>query len=140
MLQITLRMVRKYSGESRMSNWELGSKPYHDGTRDVTINFVNDDSNGAVGGQLWFKGILYTVSGSWAASGSVPGRNASAFAIWGTDGAAATDYVAAAGTMDGPGDAPISVQISLTRVRTSDGQQFGWDGQLFQTGYDWGAV
>lgn len=121
-----------------MSNWEMGSKPYHDGSRDVIINFVNDDATGVVGGQLWFKGMLYNVHGSWAASGSMPGRNVSAFAIWGSDGAAATDYVAATGTMDGPGNSPQSIAINLIRVETTNGQQYGWDGDLLPIGHVWG--
>jgi len=120
----------KWIEEPKMSNWELGSKPFKDGTREVTINFLNDDANGAVGGQLWFKGTLYTVHGSWAASGSVPGRNVSSFALWGSDSAGATDYVAACGTMNGQGSTPISIQMSLTRVESGNGQQYGWDGVL----------
>lgn len=122
-----------------MSNWEMGSKPYHDGSRDVIINFLNDDATGTVGGQLWFKGMLYTVHGSWAASGSVPGRNVSAFALWGSDSAGATDYVAATGTMDGPGNLPTSIQLNLIRVETTNGQQYGWDGLLMPIKYDWDA-
>lgn len=120
-----------------MSNWEMGSEPYHDGTRDVTINFVNNDATGAVGGQLWFKGMLFNVNGSWAAAGSVPGRNVSAFALWGADSAGATDYIAATGTMTGPGSTPVSIFINLIRVETSDGQQYGWDGELKPLGQAW---
>lgn len=113
-----------------MSNWELGSKPYSDGSRDVAINFLTDDATGAVTGQLWFKKMLFTVGGNWAAAGSVPGRNYSAFAIWGADSAGATDYVAATGIMTGPGNAPQSIDLNLIRVETGNGSQYGWDGQL----------
>ncbi len=120
-----------------MSNWEMGSKPHDGGERDVKINFLTDDSTGAIGGQLWFKDMLYTVNGSWAAAGSVPGRNNSAFALWGADSAAATDFVAAAGTMEGPGGAPVSIQLNLVRARSSDGQQFGWSGVLQPLNQPW---
>jgi hypothetical protein len=113
-----------------MENWELGSKPYHDGTRDVKINFFADENNGSITGQLWFKNMVYAVNGSWAAAGSVAGRSVSAFALWGSDGVAATDYVAATATFAGTGMSPTSAQLNLIRVRTSDGQQFGWDGEL----------
>lgn len=113
-----------------MENWELGSKPYHDGTRDVKMNLFADDSNGALTGQVWFKNMLYSIGGNWAAAGSVAGRNVSAFALWGSDGVAATDYIAATATFDGMGASPTSAQLNLIRVRTSDGQQFGWDGEL----------
>jgi hypothetical protein len=114
----------------KMSNWEMGSKPYSDGTRDVLINFLTDDTTGAIQGMLRFKGMVFTVHGNWAASGSVPGRNVSSFALWGSDSAAATDYVAATGTMKGAGNNPQSIALNLLRVESGSGQQYGWDGQL----------
>ncbi len=113
-----------------MSNWELGSKPFHDGTRDVTINFINDDAIGAVTGTLFLLGVPFSVTGNWAASGSVPGRNHSAFAVWGYNDGGATEYIAAAGIMIGTGDAPTSIDMNLFRVDTGKGRQFVWDGQL----------
>ncbi len=113
-----------------MSNWEMGSKPYTDGTRDVLINFLTDDATGAIQGMLRFKGMVFAVHGSWAAAGSVPGRNVSAFALWGADTAAATDFVAATGTLQGPGSKPTSMAINLLRVESGNGQQYGWDGEL----------
>lgn len=113
-----------------MSNWEMGSKVFHDGTRDVTINFVNDDSNGNVSGNLTLQGVPFAVTGNWAASGSVPGRNHSAFAVWGYNQSGPTEYIAAAGIMIGPGDAPTSIDMNLFRVDTGKGRQFVWDGLL----------
>jgi hypothetical protein len=122
-------MVRQCKGQG-MENWELGSKPFKDGTQDIKANLMADENNGGLTGQLWFKGMLYTIGGNWAAAGSVAGRNVSAFALWGSDGVAATDYIAATGTFAGTGMSPTSAQLNLIRVRTSDGQQFGWDGEL----------
>ena len=113
-----------------MSNWNLGSEPNGDGSRDVVIAFQNDDSNGQMAGTLQFKGDTYYVNGNWAASGSIPGRNYSAFALWGSDRQGATQYVAATGTMAGSGYAPDAIQLNLIRVSTGDDEQYGWDGKL----------
>ena len=113
-----------------MSHWVMGSAKHSDGTRDLTIDFTNDDSNGAMSGSLVFEGSTYYISGNWAASGSIPGRNYSAFALWGSDQQAATVYVAAVGTMAGPGSAPQSIAINLSRASTGDDEQYGWDGVL----------
>ncbi len=113
-----------------MSNWNLGSPPHSDGSRDVVIAFVNNDAIGQVTGTLTFMGHAFAVNGNWAASGSVPGRNFSAFALWGSDNQGATQYVSACGTMVGPGGAPQSIQLNLIRVSTIDGEQYGWDGKL----------
>lgn len=113
-----------------MSNWNLGSKPYPDGSRDVVIAFQNNDANGQMSGTLQFKGDTYHVNGNWAASGSVPGRNYSAFALWGSNQQGATVYVAAAGTMVGPGGSPQEIVLNLIRASTADDEQYGWDGLL----------
>jgi hypothetical protein len=113
-----------------MSNWNLGSALNSDGSRDVVIAFQNNDMNGQMSGTLQFQGDTYYVNGNWAASGSVPGRNYSAFALWGSDQQGATQYVAAAGTMAGPGPAPQSIDLNLIRASTGDDEQYGWDGQL----------
>lgn len=94
-----------------MSTWNLGSEQNPDGSRDVTIAFSNDDSNGQM-------------------SGTLPGRNYSAFALWGSNQQGATVYVAAAGTMVGPGTAPQSIDLNLIRASTIDDEQYGWDGKL----------
>lgn len=113
-----------------MSNWNLGSEAHSDGSRDVVIAFQNDDSNGQMSGTLVFKGDTYYVNGNWAASGSVPGRNFSAFALWGSNQQGATVYIAAAGTMVGPGPSPQSIDLNLIRASTGDDEQYGWDGLL----------
>jgi hypothetical protein len=113
-----------------MSDWNLGSEQHPNGSRDVVIAFVNDDSTGHVGGTLTFMGRTFYVDGNWAASGSIPGRNYSAFSLWGSDEQAATEYVAAAGTMRGSGSAPDRIDLNLIRASSGDGQQYGWDGKL----------
>lgn len=108
----------------------MGSAEHPNGSRDVVIAFANDDSNGHVTGTLTFMGRTFYVDGNWAAAGSIPGRNYSAFAVWGTDRQAATEYVAAAGTVTGPGSAPQSIQLNLIRASTEDDQQYGWSNKL----------
>jgi len=108
----------------------MGSAPHPDGSRDVVIVFQNDDSNGAMAGTLTFEGGTFGISGNWAASGSISGRNYSAFALYGSNGQAATQYIAATGTMAGPGPSPQSIQLNLIRVSTGDDLQYGWDGKL----------
>jgi hypothetical protein len=117
-------------GRIDMSNWNLGSALNSDGSRDVIVSFQNDDANGQMAGTLQFQGTSYSINGNWAASGSVPGRNYSAFALWGSDGQSATQYVAATGTMAGPGDDPQSIDLNLIRASTGDDEQYGWDGKL----------
>ncbi len=77
---------------------------------------MNVDGNGGVGGRLTVDGNEYSIGGNWAASGSLPNRNASDFGIIGfykpNPSQDASNYLAAAGTMDGPGDWPLKVQIS----------------------------
>jgi len=122
---VEVRNGRSERGEYIMSRWVLKSA---DGT--TSIDFNNDDATGSMLGTLVFEGATYHITGNWAASGSIPGRNFSAFALWGSDQNDATVYVAVAGLMTGPGGSPESVQLSLTRTSTSDGEMYGWDGQL----------
>ena len=113
-----------------MSNWNLGSEEHDDGSRDVVIHFTNDDSTGTMSGQIEFLGTTYHINGHWSASGSLPGRNYSAFALWGSNQEQATVYVAAAGTMVGPGPSPESIELNLIRTSSADDEQYGWDGVL----------
>lgn len=79
---------------------------------------------------MLFEGDTYAIAGNGAASGSVPGRNYSAFALWGRNQQGATVYIAAAGTMAGPGGSPQSIDLHLIRASTADDEQYGWDGKL----------
>lgn len=113
-----------------MSDWNMASVEQSNGSPVVVISFQNDDSNGQMSGTLQFEGDTYYVNGNWAASGSVPGRNYSAFALWGSNQQGATVYIAAAGTMIGPGPSPESIDLNLIRASTGDDEQYGWDGKL----------
>ncbi len=95
--------------------WILSSL---DGT--VSINF-NADGGGAISGTMVKNGENYAIAGGWAASGSVPGRNFSAFEVSGQDPNADSHYIAAAGNMSGPGDWPNAVQIAGAACSVTDG-------------------
>lgn len=112
-----------------MSNWEMGSAAGAGGSREVVINFLNDDSKGTVGGTLWFKGEPFTVSGQWAAIGSMPGRNGSSVAFWGVD-SAGIDYIAGLGSLDLESSGPARIDLNLMRIQDSNSQQYGWNGVL----------
>jgi hypothetical protein len=115
-----------------MSHWYLG-RPIIDSRfdlRDVVIDIQTDDSVGSMQGTIVFQGVTFTVTGQWAASGSVPGRNASAFRLSGSDGEVAPVYIAAAGIMIGPGPSPKSINMDISRASTTDGTLFDWGGTL----------
>ncbi|MCR2832890.1 hypothetical protein [Parerythrobacter lacustris] len=112
-----------------MSNWEMGSAAGAGGARDVTINFLNDDSIGKVGGTLWFKGEPFTVSGQWAAIGTTPGRKGSSVAFWGVD-STGSDYIAGVGSVDIENSGPARIDLNLLRIQDGTSQQYGWDGVL----------
>jgi hypothetical protein len=114
-----------------MSDWFQGSTPHKDGTRDCTIVFHNNDEIGAVKGKIVFHGKTYEVTGSWAASGSEPDRKFSAFAVAGSDGQLAPDYIVATGTMTGPGRRPENLQMSVTLTSTVTGRMLGWEDMLY---------
>ncbi len=113
-----------------MSIWKMCSKRYEDGVCECMIDFHNHDATGAMSGTLTFMDKTYEITGNWAASGSVPGRNASAFGLYGVNQDEATEYISAVGTMKGPGRAPEEVFLNLNRSASSDGEQYGWSGTL----------
>jgi hypothetical protein len=63
----------------------------------------------------------YPVSGSWAASGSLPGRNASAFSFSGAAGSPAPTFVAAVGIMIGPGPSPTQINLRMSESASTNG-------------------
>ena len=107
-----------------MGNWVLKSE---DGEAEIDFSAVG---NGSVSGTLTFQSVVYDVVGQWAAADSVPGRNYSAFAVWASYRESAPEFVAAAGTMAGPGSAPESVAMNLIRTDSTDGLPYGWSGTL----------
>lgn len=113
-----------------MSHWVMGSKAHENGTRDVTIDFNNDDSTGQMQGVLTLEGTKYSIHGDWAAAGSIAGRKFSAFGLHGSNQQDVTVYVSAVGTMVGPGPAPESVLINVNRASSANDGQYAWDGEL----------
>lgn len=89
-------------------NWNLASI---DGKIAMS---VTAGGNGGVDGAMTVYGLKYGIGGEWAASGSVAGRNASAFSVAGSYQTAPSvpNFLAAAGIMEGPGQWPISVKIA----------------------------
>ena len=67
-----------------MAQWKLAST-----SPPLTLN-VSAGDEGALSGTFATALGSYSVSGSWAASGSLPGRNASAFSFSGAAGGSAT--------------------------------------------------
>jgi hypothetical protein len=98
-----------------MPQWKLASA-----TLPITLN-VNADDHGPMSGTLTHGTTTYTVAGSWAASGSVPGRTASAFGVSGSSAAPAPAFVAATGIMTGPGTAPTRILLELAESSSADG-------------------
>jgi phosphatidylserine/phosphatidylglycerophosphate/cardiolipin synthase-like enzyme len=91
---------------------------------------VDAGDNGPVQGTLTVGTATYPVSGSWAASGSVPGRNASAFSVSGAvspAGSAAATFVAAAGIMDGPGPSPVQIALRVFVSSSGNGTMTSYD-------------
>lgn len=107
-----------------MTRWNLASTDSQ-----VILTVDEDDSNGAMSGTLQAHGTTFQVKGAWSASGSVPGRNASAFAISGNDGLAAPTWVSASGIMVGPGAAPQSIEIQID-VATPAGALIPYQAEL----------
>jgi hypothetical protein len=91
---------------------------------------LEEADNGALNGALIFDGTTYAVGGAWAASGSLPGRNFSAFAVAGSTQQAVPSYVAATGLMTGPGTAPTQIDIQMDVSSSSDGSVNHYKGTL----------
>ena len=90
-----------------MPEWRLASS---DHLCSVAL-VANDD--GPLNGALTYNGQTYNVAGGWDAAFSVPGRNFSAFAVFGRTGNAIPDFVAATGIMTGGSTAPAQIAIQL---------------------------
>lgn len=90
-----------------MSEWRLASSDHR-----CSVALEAND-NGPLSGALTYEGQTYNVAGGWDASFSVPGRNFSAFSLFGRTGNPIPDFVAATGIMTGPGTAPTQIDIQL---------------------------
>jgi phospholipase C len=115
-----------------MGIWRLAS-PDHVLTLDLT---VSGPKNEVLNGTLVYQGRSYTVAGGWAASGSIPGRNASAFHLSGYPADAGKlakgvpNYIAATGIMKGPGDNPSSIDIRVGASSSLEGTLIHCSGTL----------
>ncbi|MFN0112579.1 MAG: hypothetical protein ACKVZH_27290 [Blastocatellia bacterium] len=83
-------------------------------------------------GTLTFEGKSYPVDGGWSASGSISGRNFSAFSLSGRTQTLpdVPDWVSAAGIMTGPGDNPAKIEIQVDVVSSSTGEFSNYNGTL----------
>ena len=113
-----------------MANWNMGS-PEVNGVREMMIDIAHDDSTGAMEGKITLRDTTYSVTGNWAASGSIAGRNYSAFELIGQNASPDPTFIAAAGTMKGPGASPQSVEINANTASSANGIEFGYSGELF---------
>jgi UDP-2,3-diacylglucosamine pyrophosphatase LpxH len=106
----------------------------------VTLN-LNAADNGAMNGTLTYQGISYDVAGGWDAAGSIPGRNYSAFSVSGrTPGPPdVPNWIAAAGIMTGPGNAPSRIDIRVGVSSAADGTLVRYSGVLFPSAGAGGA-
>lgn len=112
-----------------IGKWKFASKPEDDGTVEMTVTLTEDDTNGAISGTVDFRKSTYTVTGNWAAAGSVPGRKASVFWFGGDCEDVATHYLAAVGDL-GTHGATQFMNIAVITASSGDGKDFGYNGQL----------
>lgn len=113
-----------------MALWYLGSIIIDRRKRQRQVILkVDADGDGNMKGTIEFQilGITYSVNGQWAASFSVPGRNASAFVLSGNNGEPAPNFLAAAGIMEGPGNAPESITLNLIVSSSGQGDITTWE-------------
>ena len=113
-----------------MSHWKLGTKPDDNGQREAFIDIETDDRTGHLKGTVTFQQVAYSVTGHWAAAGSVEGRNYSCLAMCGPDGSPAPEMIALAGTLAGKGAAPSGISANLIRTDSKTGQQYGFHADM----------
>lgn len=115
-----------------MSSWKLAS---HDHSLKLDLQTAGTGDE-VLHGTLVYKGISYGVAGAWAASGSLPGRNFSAFSVSGNNGDMAPNWIAAAGIMTGPGTAPTRIDIQVGVSSALDGSLIHYSGLLLPSSGD----
>lgn len=87
-------------------------------------------NNGELSGTVTDEEATFEANGQWAASGSIPGRNYSAFSFSGRSADPSPIFYSASGIMTGPGSNPQSITISILLAHTSDGTTEAWSGSL----------
>jgi hypothetical protein len=111
-----------------VAQWKLASA-----SPPLTLN-VSAGDGGALSGTFTTALGSYPVSGSWAASGSLPGRNASAFSFSGAAGGSATTFIAVVGIMIGPGPSPTQINLRVSESASTDGSLTESTATLLPTG------
>jgi hypothetical protein len=111
-----------------VAQWKLAST-----SPPLTLN-VSAGDEGALSGTFTTALGSYPVAGSWAASGSLPGRNASAFSFSGAAGGSATTFIAAVGIMIGPGPSPTRIDLHVSESASTDGSLTESTATLLPTG------
>ena len=106
--------------------WQLASSDHT-----ILVNLFAGDSGG-LSGTLNIGAKTYPVTGGWSASGSLPGRNYSAFSLSGHSQNSDTpnDWISAAGIMTGPGNAPVKIDIQIDETSSYDGTFSHYTGVL----------
>ena len=113
-------------GEGFDMAWRLASSDHA-----AAVDLVAGDS-GSLSGTLTVGDRTYPVSGGWSASGSITGRNYSAFSLSGRTQTQpdVPNWIAAAGIMTGPGAAPEKIDIQINETFSSDGTFRHYSGVL----------
>lgn len=114
-----------------MTQWQFTSEPDQDGNVTLLVTLTSDDSTGNWNGTANFRGTPFSVTGQWAAAGSVPGRRDSVFWFGGSN-ADASAFLVGAGDLffATSGD---SMQIAVTTASAGDGRDYGFNGKLART-------
>ncbi len=123
-LQTASRLPR---GASSMTlDLEVNSAGVVNGT--LTYTMGNEGEAGGLivdppGGTYNQQTTTYTVQGGWVASysGNQPNKKFSVFAVQGNDGADLPTFLAADGTMTGPGDKPTAIRIKVNTASSQYG-------------------
>lgn len=113
-----------------MAEWKMGSKPYSDGARDLTLDFNADGVSGTINGTAVFKGASFTVAGVWAAAGSEPDRNYTVFAVSGATATSPSRTIAIAGTVVESVGAAQGMDVNLVTASSGDDTERSWGGPL----------
>lgn len=115
-----------------MAQWKL-HRPQKDRILSVDLNA---DGNGNLSGTMTYDPLdqgpnfpaSYAVTGNWAASGSLPGRNYSAFSFSGRSADPDPNSIAVAGIMTGSGSSPTSIDLYLIWTSSATGAPENYGG------------
>lgn len=111
-----------------MGMWQFTSEPDDDGKVTMLVTLTSDDATGALSGTAKFRDVPYSVTGQWAAAGSVPGRNDSVFWFGGANADVSAFLVGAGDLIFST--TPATMQIAVTTASAGDGRDYGYNGKL----------